>query len=69
MEDILWIISLSCHYLDQRFSNGVLRHTGVTRRVCRWAVGICGKVERKREKKLRSKIIVEVNFGIAVYFS
>jgi hypothetical protein len=42
--------------LDQRFSTGVPRHTGVTRRIRRCAAGVWGKVEKKREKFEDKKI-------------
>lgn len=60
------IISFS-EYVMQRFASGVPQDNGVTRRVRRCAAQVWGKVENRREKF--EEKIVEVNFGITLYFS
>jgi hypothetical protein len=45
------------HWLGQRFSTGVPRHTGVTRWVRRCAAGVWGERRKEARRKLRNKKI------------
>lgn len=55
--------------LNQRFSTGVTRHTGLTREVCRSAQRNFGGRSKRRTRENWEIKIVEVSFGSTVYCS